>query len=191
MKKANRTNLIASILFFLFYCIWFFVDTLTVKQVGMDSILLTLGASIAFFVFLRSFDSVYYLGILIFTFFAQFLGACLHFYEIFSLYDLVLHTCSGVLLALLAHYLFSRFVLKEGEQVPVRVTLLVCFLFAVSCAAVWEIWEFSGDMLLGRQAQGSLIDTMTDIIGGTCGSIVGTVLVWIFFIRKKVTRQKG
>lgn len=188
MRKENRINLAASIVFFLFYVIWFLGDLLMGKPLAMDSVLLLLGASALYFFALRSFDSVYYLGILIFTFLAQFLGSYLHFYARFSLYDLILHTSSGVLLAILAHYLFNRFVLKSGEQVPLRVTLLVCLLFAIASAAVWEIWEFSGDMLLGRQAQGSLVDTMTDIIGGSCGGIVGTLIVWLI-ARKNVKKH--
>ena len=189
MKQGNRINLVASIVFFLFYVVWFSVDALVGNPIAMDSVLLLLGASVLYFVALRSFDSVYYLGILIFTFLAQFLGSYLHFYARFSLYDLILHTSSGVLLALLAHYLFGRFVLKSSEQVPLRVTLLVCLLFAIASAAVWEIWEFSGDMLFGRQAQGNLIDTMTDIIGGSCGGIAGTLIVWLTSRKSAKTRD--
>ena len=41
-------------------------------------------------------------------------------------------------------------------------------LFSIAAAGVWEIWEFSTDMLFGFHSQNnSLIDTMMDII---CGS---------------------
>ena len=188
MKKENRINFISSIVLFAFYIVWILVDMLMGKSISIDSVFLLLGANVLYFFVLRSFDPIYYLGILIFTFLAQFLGAYLNFYTHFPLYDLILHTSSGVLLALLAHYLFNRFFLKPGERVPLKVTLLVCLLFAMASAAAWEIWEFSGDMLFGRQAQGNLIDTMTDIIGGTCGGLVGTLIVWLM-ARKKAKKS--
>ena len=41
-------------------------------------------------------------------------------------------------------------------------------LFAIACAGVWEIWEFSTDQIFGFTAQNnSLHDTMWDIICGT------------------------
>ena len=50
----------------------------------------------------------------------------------------------------------------------------------------WEIWEFSGDMLFGLSSQGgSLIDTMTDIIAGSCGAVVGTTLLGLILRKKK------
>ncbi len=185
MKKEKPVNLIVSAVLFLVYVLTTVIDALTVQQISVSSSILCIGALVAYFIFLRRFDPIYYLGILIFTFFAQYLGACLHFYNIIPIYDLILHSASGILLVLLAHYLLTAFFIK-GVDIPLRLTLLCCFLFSVAAAGVWEIWEFSGDMLFGLSSQGgSLIDTMTDIIAGSCGAIVGTTLLGLILRKKK------
>lgn len=185
MKKEKPVNLIASAVLFCVYVLTTVIDALTVRQISVSSSILCIGALIAYFVFLRRFEPLYYLGILVFTFFAQYLGACLHFYNIIPIYDLILHSASGVLLVLLAHYLLTAFFIKD-IQIPLRLTLLCCFLFSVAAAGIWEIWEFSGDVLFGLSSQGgSLTDTMTDIIAGSCGAVVGTILLELILRRKK------
>ncbi len=145
MKKEKPVNLIASAVLFCVYVLTTVIDALTVRQISVSSSILCIGALIAYFVFLRRFEPLYYLGILVFTFFAQYLGACLHFYNIIPIYDLILHSASGILLVLLAHYLLTAFFIKDIE-IPLRLTLLCCFLFSVAAAGIWEIWEFSGDV---------------------------------------------
>lgn len=185
MKKEKPVNLIASAVLFLVYILTTVIDALTVRQISVSSSILCIGALAVYFIFLRRFDPLYYLGILTFTFFAQYLGACLHFYDIIPAYDLILHSASGILLVLLAHYLLTAFFIK-GVDIPLRLTLLCCFLFSVAAAGIWEIWEFSGDMLFGLSSQGgSLIDTMTDIIAGSCGAVAGTLLLGLILRKKK------
>lgn len=184
MKKEKPINLIATAVLFVIYTLTAIIDALTVHRIATSSVILCIGALIAYFIFLRRFEPMYYIGILVFTFFAQYLGACLHFYSIIPIYDLLLHSASGVLLVLLAHYLLTMFFAKN-MVLPHRIVLLCCFLFSAAAAGIWEIWEFSGDMLLGLSSQGgSLTDTMTDIIAGNCGAIAGTILLGLL-LRKK------
>ena len=99
-----------------------------------------------------------------------FCGRTLGFYETVPYWDKALHFLSG--------FIFAR----AGKEIYLRLGgsrksrwLLLCFslLFAISAAALWEIWEFSGDNLFGLNAQNnSLQDTMLDII---LGSVSGTI----------------
>ena len=185
LKKEKPVNLIATAVLFVLYALTFLIDGLNGHRIALSSTLQCLGGLALYFLFLRRFEPMYYLGILAFTFFAQFFGACLRFYDLIPIYDLILHGASGVLLVLLGHYLLTGFFLR-GETVSLRVTLLCCFLFSLAAAGVWEIFEFSGDVLLGLKSQGdSLIDTMTDMIAGSCGAIVGTVLLPFLLKRSK------
>ena len=48
----------------------------------------------------------------------------------------------------------------------------------IASAGIWESREFTGDTLLGTNAQlGSLKDTMEDIICGTLGSMVFAIYI--------------
>ena len=53
-------------------------------------------------------------------------------------------------------------------------------LFATAAAGAWEIWEFTTDSLFGLTAQnGSLTDTMWDIICGTSVGIVTAIPIYL------------
>lgn len=140
-EERKPVNLIVSAVLFLVYVLTTVIDTLTVQQISVSSSILCIGALVAYFIFLRRFDPIYYLGILIFTFFAQYLGACLHFYNIIPIYDLILHSASGILLVLLAHYLLTAFFIK-GVDIPLRLTLLCCFLFPLRQRAYGRFGSF-------------------------------------------------
>ena len=105
-----------------------------------------------------------------------FLGRTLHFYETVPHWDKILHFASGFIFA------------KAGKEIYFRLGgnrktrwLLLCFsLFcAISAAALWEIWEFTGDSLFDLNAQNnSLRDTMLDIsLGSVSGAIYSLFLI--------------
>ncbi|MEG2429941.1 MAG: hypothetical protein RSA99_06105, partial [Oscillospiraceae bacterium] len=130
--------------------------------------------------------SIYYFGILGFAFFAQYFGAMLNFYEIIPIYDLLLHFSSGILLVFMSHFIYQLLISKcKKSDVPICITIAFCLFMTISSAAVWEIWEYAGDVLLGLSSQGTgVADTMTDIIAGTTGGIIGSIVLY-FMIRKR------
>ncbi|MFR5264291.1 hypothetical protein [Clostridium sp.] len=108
-----------------------------------------------------------------FIFVSMFLGRLNGFYGKVPYWDTFLHTISGFIIFLVAYVVFI--IQNKGEVKNVNPVLVVtyCVLFAVAMTAVWEMWEFAGDQLLGLNSQGgSLFDTMKDIITGSIGPIV-------------------
>ena len=189
MKKKSL-NLKVSFILLAVYVLTAVIDAFTFKSISLSSSILCIGALIAYMLFLRKMDTPYYMGILIFTFFAQYLGAMLSFYDIIPIYDLILHSSSGALLILLADYLLNLILKKFPEaNIPLFVRSCFCFLFSAASAAVWEIWEFSGDQIFGLNSQIDLMDTMTDIIAGTCGAIVGSFILRLLY-KKNILKSK-
>lgn len=187
MKKNTIINLTISGILLVVYVAFFLIDLFTTKQITLSSFILCVGALTAYSIFLSRMDKKYYLGILVFTFFAQFLGGMLHFYLLIPSYDIILHLASGALLVLLADYIFNLISSRYPDKsVPEAIRILFCFFAAVASAACWEIWEYSGDKLLKLNSQlGSLDDTMTDIIAGTIGAVIGVVVLKLLFIKFK------
>jgi uncharacterized membrane protein YjdF len=87
------------------------------------------------------------------------------------------------------------YVLNENERVDVhmrpRFVALFAFLFAVAVGAVWEIFEYSMDRLVGTTMQkpmlgdaSGLTDTMWDLIVDTIGAFLISGLGWWYMKRK-------
>jgi hypothetical protein len=114
----------------------------------------------------------------IFLYGSQYLGPILGWYEKIEWWDTLLHGMSGVLLAFIGIALYKHVVDKKTvvETFPWFVFLFVLS-FAVLGGTLWEIGEFSADHLFGTTFQnGSLKDTMTDLIADTIGGMV--IAIW-------------
>lgn len=120
-----------------------------------------------------------------FIFATLFLGEVRDFYVRFWWWDVVLHTGSGFLLGIIGFLLVH--VLNETEKIGVHLkpgfVAFFAFLFAVGCGALWEIFEFSMDVLFKMNMQkqmlgdeSGLTDTMFDLIVDTLGALVIAVL---------------
>jgi hypothetical protein len=115
----------------------------------------------------------------VFLYCAIFLGEIFSFYYLVPHWDLYLHAMSGAMLGSLGFILVDW--LNKDEHVklsmsPVFVSLFA-FSFALAVGALWEIYEFSFDSILGLNMQkfmtatgevltghNALHDTMTDLI---------------------------
>jgi small basic protein len=124
---------------------------------------------------------------LVFVFAALFLGEVRGYYERFWWWDIALHTSSGFLLGILGFLLV--YVLNENNRVELHMrphfVALFAFLFSVAMGAVWEIFEFAMDQLLGMNMQkpmfddpSGLTDTMWDLIVDTVGALIISLLGW-------------
>ena len=137
----------------------------------------------------------------IFLYCAIFLGEVRAYYYRFVGWDTVLHFFSAGMLATLAYSIVS--ILNRCDQVPVSLSpgflALFAFCFAVAAGAIWEIYEFTGDSLLGMNmqkwrteagvplvGQAALADTMKDIIVDVLGA--GIISLSGYFSMK---RQKN
>jgi len=120
-----------------------------------------------------------YIMYYVFLYCAIFLGEVLNFYYVIPHWDVILHFFSGAMLGALGFILVSQ--LNDSEMIRVSLSpffvALFAFCFALSCGAVWEVYEFVFDGLLGLNMQkfitatgevlvghDALHDTMTDII---------------------------
>lgn len=120
-----------------------------------------------------------YMGVMIFCFLSIYLANLFDFYSI-SYYDKFLHIISGVMIYFFGLIIYVNLTKNDEYKKDIFFYLFPLF-FSIALAGVWEIWEFSTDLIFGLNAQNnSLIDTMTDIICGTIGAIVSllTVLLW-------------
>lgn len=121
----------------------------------------------------------------VFLFASLFLGEVRGYYLRFWWWDVALHTASGFLLGILGFLLV--YILNETEDIQVhmrpRFVALFAFMFAVGLGALWEVFEFSMDQLLGMDMQkemlgdpSGLTDTMWDLIVDSVGALVIAVL---------------
>ncbi len=116
---------------------------------------------------------------IVFLYCTLFLGEFGDFYNRFWWWDAVLHTSSGFLLGLVAFLLV--FTLNKNPRADLALSpffiSLFAFTFAVACGAVWEIYEYTMDSLIGTNMQKSgLVDTMWDLIVDSIGAFAMSFL---------------
>ena len=131
------------------------------------------------------------------------LGTILGLYDMISFYDLVLHCLSGVLLAGLGLYVYTK--LKGEQSFNIIIAIIIMIGFAVIGGVLWEIWEYvtddimslnsqkhttvDGEQLLGHDA---LKDTMLDLISDLVGSVIfalGYIGYYVKIRKSKPTRS--
>lgn len=119
-----------------------------------------------------------------FIFASLFLGETRDYYNRIWWWDLALHATSGGLLGILGVLLV--YVLNEIPRIEMHMqpafVAFFAFCFAVAIGALWEIFEFAMDQLLGMNMQkamfndsSGLTDTMWDLIVDSVGALVVSV----------------
>lgn len=129
---------------------------------------------------------------LLFSFAALFLGEVRDYYRRIWWWDMALHASSGLLLGILGFLLV--YVLNENRRIAMnmkpRFVALFAFLFALAVGALWEIFEFAMDQLVGTTMQkpmlgddSGLTDTMWDLIVDALGAAFISILGWWYMSR--------
>ena len=135
--------------------------------------------------FLKKFLSTYIIT-LIFIFISMYLANVWDFYAIDN-YDKFLHFISGILIGFLGLVIYIY--LSNGninnEMKPITIFIFP-LIFSIAIAGVWEIWEFFTDQVFGLTAQWNLDDTMWDIILGSLGGGLSSVLIYYSNKSKKI-----
>ena len=138
--------------------------------------------------FLKKSEICFYV-ILAFTFSAIYLGNVWDLYRIIPIYDKLLHLLSGVIIAIIGFVLFLY--LNNGnikEDFNTYFAVIFSIIFSIAAAGLWEIWEFSTDMLFGFHSQNnSLIDTMMDIICGSIMGIIANIPIYLYIKGKNIS----
>lgn len=122
-----------------------------------------------------------------FIFLALFLGKMYNIYVVFPWWDLFLHFISGILIGIVGLWLLSFLVSQNifKNLSPIFKAIYV-FIIATSSSALWEIFEFAGDRLLGFNSQlNSLVDTMGDICICVLGGLIISIMVYKFYKKNK------
>lgn len=136
----------------------------------------------------------FHIAAVVFTFAALYLGEILRFYDIFWWWDIALHATAGLLMGVLGFLLV--YVLNESKKVDLHMTpgfiAFFAFTFAVCIGALWEIFEFAVDQLMGTNMQkpmlgdpSGLTDTMWDMIVNAIGAAIISISGWWYLKREK------
>ncbi len=143
--------------------------------------------------------TILYVMYIIFLYCAIFLGEVRSFYYVVPHWDDVLHCFSSMMTGMFAFMLVS--ILNNESKIAINLSpifiSLFAFSFSVMLGAVWEIYEFSFDGILGLNMQKhslesglelvgreALRDTMKDIIVDCIGAGVASV-VGFFSLKSK------
>ena len=126
---------------------------------------------------------VYFL-VIVFIFLSMYLGKIINFYRFFPNWDKFLHLTSGPILALIGYIIYLNLTDKTIiKRINPAIGILFALFFSVACAGLWEVFEFTSDNIFGLNAQnGSLVDTMWDII---CGSVGGSLMCLLMYLPLK------
>ncbi|GKU77293.1 hypothetical protein [Paenibacillus sp. L3-i20] len=125
-------------------------------------------------------------SVLIFIVITMMLANLFNLYAVIPYLDKIEHLMSGFILFFVGQFLLSKMVKRNGlSSLPSNIFIWFSFYFSVAMAGVWEIYEFTVDHIFGLVSQnGSLTDTMIDIICGTVGA-VGAVM-YQFYNKRRV-----
>lgn len=104
---------------------------------------------------------------IVFIFLSNYLGELNDFYYKFPWWDDMLHSMSGVVLAIIGFLLvdsLNRYDMKNVVfQLSPFFVAFFAFVFAIACGAVWEIFEYSMDTFFGTNMQKYMIDPQTAV----------------------------
>lgn len=110
---------------------------------------------------------------ILFVFCAHFLGATVELYNKISWYDKLCHTLSGVLTSYGALLLLA--VTRNCNIRNKFFSIIYMISFTLAIASLWEIFEYTANILFGgdaqKVAQTGVNDTMQDIIVAFIGSL--------------------
>ncbi len=108
-----------------------------------------------------------YIAYYVFLFCAIFLGEVFDFYYVIPHWDIILHAFSGAMLSALGFIMVD--LLNSNQRVSVELSpffeSVFAFCFALSLGAIWEIYEFAGDMILGLNMQKAYLANGTALVG--------------------------
>lgn len=129
-----------------------------------------------------------------------FCGEIFNFYATVWWWDSMLHSFSGVIIAVIAFSFINLLnnCSKDWFKDNVFLVCMISFCLTVTVGVIWEVFEFSVDGLLGGNMQRAinsitgepfigrraLMDTMKDLILDMCGALVGCVICGVQINKK-------
>ncbi|MFC7680290.1 hypothetical protein ACFQV5_15390 [Paenibacillus sp. GCM10028914] len=112
-------------------------------------------------------------SVLLFITITMLVANLFNMYGVIPILDKIEHLLSGVILVYVGLLVLHKIIQRQGiTDLPPRISIWFSLFFSIAMAACWEIYEFTVDHLFGLVSQnGSLTDTMWDIICGTIGAV--------------------
>jgi len=142
--------------------------------------------------------------IIIFIYAGIFLSARFNLYDDVFWWDVLLHTASGVILGFIGFLVIYKLNSRHSMNISPLLVAVFAFTFAVTADVIFEIYEFSMDVIfstdmqswnlptntieLGKDFQGiGLRDTMSDLIFDTIGAL--SISIVCFFLYKNEKKK--
>lgn len=126
---------------------------------------------------------------LLFIIFGHFIGSILGIYNEISHYDKIMHTLSGVLTSFIALIILNNINQYKFKNVIFNIVFMIVFSLAV--AGIWEIFEFTNDILFQADAQKVAISGVNDTMLDMIVALFGSILVCIEYGIEVCTHKKG
>lgn len=108
----------------------------------------------------------------------------------FEYWDVLAHTVSGTIVALLGFLLFLYLNRTRNYNADPFFVAFFVVLFGTFCEYAWEVWEFFIDTFFGGSLAGPMqannTDTMTDMIFVLIASLIVAVICYYYLKRKGV-----
>jgi hypothetical protein len=140
--------------------------------------------------------------IVLFIYAGLFLSSQFNLYYTFWWWDDLLHTLSGVILGFIGFIVVYKINYRYSMDINPLLIALFSFAFAISLGVLWEIGEFTLDVitgsahqkwdledneeLMGKPYQGSgLRDTMSDLIIDTVGALITSIITYFMYKTQK------
>ncbi|MEK4353937.1 hypothetical protein MKX41_24260 [Paenibacillus sp. FSL R5-0475] len=125
-------------------------------------------------------------SVLVFITITMMLANLFNLYGVIPYLDKIEHLLSGIILFFVGRFILIKMAKRKGlGGLPSNIIIWFAFLFAVAMAGMWEIYEFTVDHLFELHSQnGSLTDTMMDMICGTLGALVASFYLFVEVRRK-------
>jgi len=127
--------------------------------------------------------------VVIFVYATLNMGLIQEYFEYYWWWDAVSHASLGLLMGFVGFLIVFTF--NFTERIPLKLSpffiALFSFTFSMAIGAVWEIYEFGIDKLLGYNWQeSSLDDTMSDIILDAIGAIIVSICAYFYVKNIKI-----
>ena len=125
-----------------------------------------------------------------FVFLASPVGSVLNVYRLWGPYDKIVHFLSGVLIAAAGIVIFCKIIEQQRmerhqKKKLIGISSLFAFLAASAGAGIWEITEFTIDIIVSGGMQRGMVDTITDMIAGTLGGLLYALITYFMYRKPK------
>jgi hypothetical protein len=128
----------------------------------------------------------------VFIYLSSIVGTAWKVYLYVDFYDIIVHSLSGVLIGFIAYD-----IIRNNSKARLEYLWLFVFILGVTMLAggVWEIYEFTGDTIVGSNMQvwqnleghSVLNDTMIDLVCDFCGGLISATACLFIEHKKRKT----